>query len=97
MGYIAALDIGTTTIRCQILNHQAKCVGASFDTVSCHFSVCVYKRQRQNFQVKLHYPDTNSVEIVPEELWNATLQVVKNAVKSSVLKFRKQFRKWMFV
>lgn len=39
LGYIAALDIGTTTIRCQILNHQAKCVGASFDTVSCHFNV----------------------------------------------------------
>ncbi|XP_050294992.1 putative glycerol kinase 5 isoform X2 [Anthonomus grandis grandis] len=36
-GYIASLDIGTTTIRCQIFDSRAKIRGNSFDQVKIHF------------------------------------------------------------
>lgn len=32
-GYVAALDIGTTTLRCQIIDRNGECVGSAFDKV----------------------------------------------------------------
>lgn len=32
--YVAALDIGTTTVRCQIINSVTETVGAAFSAVS---------------------------------------------------------------
>ncbi|XP_066245713.1 putative glycerol kinase 5 [Euwallacea similis] len=33
LGFIAALDIGTTTLRCQIIDHTGRCRGASFNKI----------------------------------------------------------------
>lgn len=33
-GYVAALDVGTTTIRCQIINSLTETVGAAYSAVS---------------------------------------------------------------
>ncbi|XP_066140723.1 putative glycerol kinase 5 [Euwallacea fornicatus] len=65
LGFIAALDIGTTTLRCQIIDHKGECKGASFD------------------KINLLYPDSKSVEIFPDELWKATIDVVKMAIKNA--------------
>ncbi|CAG9765844.1 unnamed protein product [Ceutorhynchus assimilis] len=37
LGYIAALDIGTTTIRCQIIDNRGSCKGSSFDKINLHY------------------------------------------------------------
>ncbi|XP_076257868.1 glycerol kinase 5 isoform X2 [Rhynchophorus ferrugineus] len=60
--YVAALDIGTTTLRCQIIDRNGECVGSAFD------------------KVKLHYPEVNSVEIDPNELWESIITIMKNSL-----------------
>ncbi|KAF7265369.1 hypothetical protein GWI33_021217 [Rhynchophorus ferrugineus] len=60
--YVAALDIGTTTLRCQIIDKNGECVGSAFD------------------KVKLHYPEVNSVEIDPNELWESIITIMKNSL-----------------
>lgn len=37
IGYIAALDVGTTTVRCQIINQQGTYVGSAFGKVKLHY------------------------------------------------------------
>lgn len=62
--FIAALDIGTTTIRCQILNRNAEIKGFSYTNVN------------------LIYPQPGHVEINPDELWESTINIIRNAIHS---------------
>lgn len=61
--YVAALDVGTTTVRCHIFDQAANTVG-------------VFSQQ-----VSLLYPDVGRVEIDPEQLWEAIVNVIKGAIK----------------
>jgi glycerol kinase len=57
--FIAALDIGTTTIRCYIFDHEANIVGSAFDAVS--IKIILYKSEFWNNaktlyeNVKVHF------------------------------------------
>ncbi|XP_015836816.1 putative glycerol kinase 5 isoform X2 [Tribolium castaneum] len=80
--YVASLDIGTTTIRCTILNSLAQTVGSARSTVSRNFA---FSTNQKPLQVKLIYPEPGFVEINPDQLWEQILEIIKNAVSDANL------------
>ncbi|RZC37760.1 glycerol kinase 5, partial [Asbolus verrucosus] len=74
--YIASLDVGTTTIRCQIINSLTQIIGSSQTTVS---------NKILKLQVQLLYPKPGFVEINNEQLWEQILRVIKDAISDAQL------------
>lgn len=85
--YIAALDVGTTTIRCFIFNEDVNTIGSAKEQV--HFSFVflfvLFVIKRFDQQVNLIYPKPGFVEIDPDQLWNSVIKTIENAVKDAKL------------
>lgn len=67
MQFIASLDIGTTTVRCHIIDSNGQEVSSA------------------NGQITLLYPEPGFVEINPDDLWDNTIYVIREAIKSAGL------------
>lgn len=63
---VAALDIGTTSLRCHCYDEKAVLLGTAFTAV------------------QLSYPKPNFVEIDAEDIFLKVVQVINDAVKSTV-------------
>lgn len=84
LGYIASLDVGTTVLRCEIIDSQAKSIGIAYSNVrnmAFRADVVVIL----SLQVKLHYPKPGYVEIDPDELWEDILDVIHRAISGKSL------------
>lgn len=72
------LDIGTTTIRCLIIESDSKILGSAFRKVEISgYNFCCWLFI---FKVQLVYPGEGRVEIDPKFLWENVVAVVNSAL-----------------
>ncbi|XP_030756934.1 putative glycerol kinase 5 [Sitophilus oryzae] len=68
-GYIAALDIGTTTLRCQIIDKNGDCIGSAFNKVKLYYP--------SPGSVEIH-PDElydNTISIIKDSIKDANVSI----------------------
>lgn len=90
--YIAALDVGTTTIRCFIYDNNVQIVGKASDKVNNIYlkkNLGKEKFTSHTFfgylQIELLYPQPGYVEINPDELWRKIISVIVSAIEDAKL------------
>lgn len=87
--YIAALDIGTTSLRCFIYDSNVRICGVASEKVKCIDIVAIHCRRLKIFlrfiKIELLYPQPGYCEINPDDLWTAVLKTIREAIENAKL------------
>ena len=92
--YVAAVDIGTTNIRCHLYDRNSTIRGRGFRKVNCFPNA---QFGLFSCQIELIYPGAGYVEMSPDVLWEQLVAVVKEAIKSNLRSFGGFLLLWYFI
>lgn len=98
--YLVAIDVGTTNVRCLIINSSGITVGKAYQKVKSYYFENAFLNAY--FQVQIYQPQPGWMEINPDELFTSVLEVMHTAIEGRnvififIFKFLKSKRHTIF-